>query len=202
MDGYETTRKIRSLPGKYYQEVPVLAVSASTPNTSSEKFEKAGMNGYILKPINPEKMYKTLAKYTGKKMQDIPKVKKSSPANGMAFLQLDDLYKGKEQEYRDLLKVMKKQFENDKALLIKAILEKNDTGVSKIRHRALGSLATLQQHDFIHFLQDIQDLGQRKESETQEIATHVFHRFDEILTLIKHKFITLQPHPHNPSISS
>jgi len=120
--------------------------------------------------------------------------------NGLEFSQLDEIYRDQLQEYRHLLKVMKQQFENDKALLVKAILEKNDTAVSEIRHRSLATMATLQQHGFIRFLEEIKALEGRKESEIHDIATQVFHRFDEILALIERKFTTLQL--QNTSVSS
>jgi CheY-like chemotaxis protein len=186
MDGYETTQRIRSLLDKYFQEVPILAVSASTPNGQNEKYKHLGMNGYILKPINPEKMYNKLAKIARKKIQETAKL------NSRVFSQLDEIYGEEAEEYRRLLKVMKKQFKNDKEALIKVVMEKDDAAVSQIRHRSLAIMATLHQHDFIHFLNSLKVLNDKKEEEIQYIITHVNYQFDEILMLIKHKINTLR----------
>lgn len=200
IDGYETSRKIRNMPERYFQQVPILAVSGSSPNMDKAKFKTAGMNNFILKPTDPDKFYKILKKYADKKANNEIKHKKSIASFQIQFSQLDDLYHNKAQDYQDLLKVIKNQFENDKALLIKAILEKDNAAVSTIRHRSMSILTTLGQQDFINFLREIKALESKNESEIRDIATHVFHHFDEILASIKQKFNSLQG--QNSSVSS
>ncbi len=52
MDGIETTRAIRSLEGDYYQRLPIIALTANAMVDAREQFVKAGMNGFIAKPID------------------------------------------------------------------------------------------------------------------------------------------------------
>lgn len=52
MDGVETTRRLRAMEGNYYQELPVLALTASAMKSEQQLFYEAGMNGFVAKPID------------------------------------------------------------------------------------------------------------------------------------------------------
>lgn len=56
MDGFETTALIREMPGDYFKNVPIIALTASTLADEYVKFEASGMNGHILKPFKPEEI--------------------------------------------------------------------------------------------------------------------------------------------------
>ncbi len=63
MDGYETTRRIRkdlNMP-----KLPIIAMTAHAMKGDEEKCLRAGMNGYIPKPINQDVMFHTLWKAVG-----------------------------------------------------------------------------------------------------------------------------------------
>ncbi|MDE6980424.1 MAG: response regulator, partial [Lachnospiraceae bacterium] len=51
MDGVEATRRIRSLEGEYYQNLPILALTADAVQGVKEEFIAAGMNDFVSKPI-------------------------------------------------------------------------------------------------------------------------------------------------------
>jgi two-component system sensor histidine kinase/response regulator len=59
MDGLGATRQIRKLPRG--NDVPVLALTANTFMEDRGRCEDAGMDGFIAKPIEPERLYATLA---------------------------------------------------------------------------------------------------------------------------------------------
>ena len=52
MDGYEATREIR----KFNKEIPILALSASVFSEVKDPIFKSGMNGFIVKPFNPDEL--------------------------------------------------------------------------------------------------------------------------------------------------
>jgi PAS domain S-box-containing protein len=54
IDGFETTSIIRELEGDYYKNVPIVALTASSMHDDNSKYETSGMNGYIMKPFNPD----------------------------------------------------------------------------------------------------------------------------------------------------
>ena len=61
MDGLAATRAIRSLKRDDAGTVPIIAMTADAFTESIQEAEKAGMNAYVTKPIEPEKLYQALA---------------------------------------------------------------------------------------------------------------------------------------------
>ena len=66
MDGYESTKRIRSMSNNLKAEIDVIAVTASAQIDVKEKAEKYNMNGFLSKPINPSALYKLLEYYSNK----------------------------------------------------------------------------------------------------------------------------------------
>ncbi len=62
MDGLTATQKIRN---ELKLDVPVIAMTAHAMDSDIIKAEKAGMNGYLSKPIDVEALYRILDKYLG-----------------------------------------------------------------------------------------------------------------------------------------
>lgn len=60
MDGYEATRYIRKEMRPPKSLVPIIAVTANAIMGEEEKCLAAGMNDYIAKPLNKEKLYKKM----------------------------------------------------------------------------------------------------------------------------------------------
>jgi two-component system sensor histidine kinase/response regulator len=65
MDGLEATRKIRAL--SQYKELPIIAITANEMKEERERCLNAGMNDFTGKPIEPRKLYRTLAKWIQQK---------------------------------------------------------------------------------------------------------------------------------------
>ena len=63
IDGFDTTRIIREIPGDYYKKLPIIALTASTLHNENMKFKESGMDGHILKPFNPQEIKEVLAFY-------------------------------------------------------------------------------------------------------------------------------------------
>jgi CheY-like chemotaxis protein/HPt (histidine-containing phosphotransfer) domain-containing protein len=61
MDGYTATRAIRALPG--CATLPVVAMTAHAMAGDREKSLAAGMNDHVVKPIDPDLLLRTLAKW-------------------------------------------------------------------------------------------------------------------------------------------
>jgi len=59
MNGYEATRLIREIPG--CAKLPIIAMTAHAMKGDEEKCLEAGMDGYIAKPINQERLFATLS---------------------------------------------------------------------------------------------------------------------------------------------
>ncbi|KAK6534951.1 hypothetical protein TWF281_006251 [Arthrobotrys megalospora] len=66
MDGYDTTKNIRSAaePGlKDFQYIPIIAVTASTLEEDKEKAFKVGMSDYVFKPLGMNVLKELVTKY-------------------------------------------------------------------------------------------------------------------------------------------
>lgn len=66
MDGVEATKRIRSLEGEYYKNLPVIALTADAVQGVREEFFAAGMNDFASKPIEMEDVSKVLCKWLPK----------------------------------------------------------------------------------------------------------------------------------------
>ena len=63
MDGVELTQKLRQL-SKYHQ-TPIYIVSSSTSDEKKAQAREAGANGWVLKPVTPERVLKLVGKTIG-----------------------------------------------------------------------------------------------------------------------------------------
>ncbi len=60
MDGYQAAKTIRSLENPALSQIPILAMTANAFEEDRQEALKNGMNGHIAKPINIERLIKTL----------------------------------------------------------------------------------------------------------------------------------------------
>ena len=65
MNGYDATRAIRALSGKYIKELPIIAMTANAFSSDITAAKKAGMNEHLAKPIDFEQLVKTLNCWVG-----------------------------------------------------------------------------------------------------------------------------------------
>ena len=61
MDGYEATKAIRNLPGRYASEIPIIAMTANAFEEDRQNALDAGMNGHLAKPIEIPKLLEMLS---------------------------------------------------------------------------------------------------------------------------------------------
>ncbi|MEA4854326.1 MAG: ATP-binding protein [Christensenella sp.] len=66
MDGLSATKAIRALPRADAKMVPIIAMTANAFDEDAQKSLDAGMNAHLAKPIEPDKLYQTLAELCGK----------------------------------------------------------------------------------------------------------------------------------------
>lgn len=63
MNGFEAVRRIRRVPHSDAQMIPIIAMSASDSQEDIDECKEAGMNAYIEKPVQPQKLYQILCEY-------------------------------------------------------------------------------------------------------------------------------------------
>ena len=60
LDGNAAARRIRALPRADAGSVPIIAMTADAFEESMQEAKAAGMDGYVTKPIEPQKLFETL----------------------------------------------------------------------------------------------------------------------------------------------
>ena len=63
MDGIEAVETLRQMEGNYYRNLPVIALTANAVVEARAKFEEAGMNDFLSKPINVKEICDILRKW-------------------------------------------------------------------------------------------------------------------------------------------
>lgn len=65
MDGIAAAKAIRSCKVQDARSIPIVAMSANAFDEDKEEARKAGMNGYLIKPVDIQKLYDILNQYLG-----------------------------------------------------------------------------------------------------------------------------------------
>jgi PAS domain S-box-containing protein len=63
LNGYDATQLIREMPGAYFQEVPIIALTASAMTEDITRLETIGFNDYITKPFQPHDLEEKIFKH-------------------------------------------------------------------------------------------------------------------------------------------
>jgi signal transduction histidine kinase/CheY-like chemotaxis protein len=69
MDGYQCTAEIRRLPGDFYKNIPIIALTASSIPDIKDKAYVAGMNDFVNKPFNPNELYRKIAAWSNSSLK-------------------------------------------------------------------------------------------------------------------------------------
>ena len=70
MNGLDATRMIRALDRADARAVPIIAMTANAFDSDVKESLRSGMTAHLSKPIEPEKLYKTLAKSMKRSKRD------------------------------------------------------------------------------------------------------------------------------------
>ncbi len=142
MDGLEATRVIRGLPTQASQ-VPIVAMTANAMRGDDQICLNAGMNGYISKPIDRQKLSDVLALYSGSGKSPPPP---QQPAMGSSvdFTVLDLLKDDLEAE--TVVAILVKFMEDARARLIQsheAVTRSDQDRIRREAHTIKGAAASL-----------------------------------------------------------
>ena len=64
MDGMECAQKIRAHSDKKKAQIPIVAITGNAQNYTMEDFKKVGINEYLQKPLNFDKLVDTVKNFT------------------------------------------------------------------------------------------------------------------------------------------
>ncbi|MDR2072663.1 MAG: response regulator [Spirochaetaceae bacterium] len=69
MDGVETTKKIRSMEGRKYKDVPIVAMTANAVAGIREQFLRMGFSDYYTKPLEIHRINALMEKWTPRELR-------------------------------------------------------------------------------------------------------------------------------------
>ena len=64
MDGMECAKAIRALPDSTKAKIPIIAITGNAKNYSEQDFLSVGINEYLPKPLDFDKLVDTVKKWT------------------------------------------------------------------------------------------------------------------------------------------
>ncbi len=139
MDGYETTQRIRQNPA--WTGLPVIAMTAHAMVTDREKSLASGMNDHVNKPVAPNELYATLARWLPPHSVLPAEIRRPKPKLVLNVL-AGQYHSGSEEDYQHLLDRFLGQYRDVKE--IDAALASGDFERARLlAHSLKGVAATL-----------------------------------------------------------
>ena len=146
MDGFETTRRIRS--DARFRDLPVIAMTAAVMAQDKEACRAAGMNDHVAKPVVPRELMTALAKWIkhGKQldganqMKNLPRQPASLPETGIAATMDAECGKCRWQESVELFRQLRTLLEGNDFVPHELIAELRECLACQTVHKSLDIL--------------------------------------------------------------
>ncbi len=146
VDGFEATAALRAREKVSGGHVPVIALTAHALKGDAERCLAAGMDGYIAKPIRPEKLFGEIERLISSAPAPPTREQEAPAPSGPVVLDVDDVL-ARVSSDASLLAEIVDMFRSDAPQLVedlKGHLERGDaTGVERTAHHLKGALGTL-----------------------------------------------------------
>lgn len=188
MDGFETARKIRAMKGAYYQDLPIIALSATPRIEVQKSLEKAGINGFISKPFVPADFYNTLARYarkpaTGKKVtRDM-----ASGQYHPRFGRLMEISSSEKTFYLKMLRKMQEEIIGFIPVFFRAVNKKDAKSLGFIKHKITSTLIILDLQDLLKDIEMTGKILRRKEQSenVKELSGKILRHVNQVIKEIR-----------------
>ncbi|MEO9484740.1 MAG: ATP-binding protein [Ekhidna sp.] len=185
MDGYEATRRIRSMEDVYFRRLPIIALTASTLLESRSKMEESGMDEIVSKPFDPDDLFEKVSRLGKKSIRMTSDQKESQiPSDRIdkPFAFLSELLGGDEEKVRMIADMaMKSINEGIDGVRSEEEANRNREKAYDHLHKMKSNLANLdlqplalQMPDYRseNFWEDIPDFISRVEKEMAKLAKY------------------------------
>jgi len=180
LDGYKTTHHIREVLGL---TLPIVAMTANAMKGDEELCYEAGMNGYIAKPIDAQKLIQEIARFCHKTVSDTThNASVSFEIQGIDSIQAIQRLGGNALLYYQFLKHFAKEQANFIQMYHTAISSNDLQAAKRLCHTLKGIAATLGMDDLSHLAQHA------------ELSHHPIAKNDPLLATIETEIFSLINH--------
>jgi PAS domain S-box-containing protein len=209
MDGYEATQQIRKWETERPdgERIPIIAMTAHAMESDRKKSLQVGMDGHIVKPIDPEILYKTLQKWLsdGRASAPVPHAEHETaeellPLRGINGLDVDvALYylAGSTSLYFPLLKKFTENRKNFTDEMRKAIAEKNWEKAGRDLHSVKSLLGNI---GAVHLQKEAEKLEQTFDVDhyDNDLVETFLQEFDKLFTSLQSVLAAISPESLSP----
>jgi CheY-like chemotaxis protein/HPt (histidine-containing phosphotransfer) domain-containing protein len=188
MDGYEATGAIRQRPE--FKDLPIIAMTANVMAGDREKCLEAGMNDHVAKPIEPDKLFKTLVQWIPPRDEEIPQPalqpsirpeKAGALPKHLEGIDIDEGLRrvgGNPKLYRKLLVEFSQDHREDVDAIRKALDQKDFEAAQRIAHTIKGVSGSIGAADLHHEAESLDSV--LKEGQ-QDLYPELLSRLEEAL---------------------
>ncbi len=201
IDGLETTRRIRAMDDPYYKNVPILALTASTTESTKDEIFICGMQDFILKPINVDDLRAKIVEYSSsvddfKDLKLIDLEPEEVPEDTkIIFEQTDKLFLGNLIRYQEFLKMTIDEFKINLDLLNVSIYDDDLLKYRHLRHRMKSLIATFGMKELLKLLDDIKAKlkeGSLTNKEKKEFTNSLNYHVNFLIDSLTNKLASLK----------
>ncbi len=204
MDGFETTKIIRSKGGNYFKEVPIIAMTASTSESTRRKIFAAGMQDLVRKPISADDLRSRMIQHIKLDSQILEgpedgwiwnEGEKAEAGARVNFQQTDKLFSENVVRYQEFLRMSIEELNVNRDILLTAIIEEDFEVFRKVNHRMKNLLGTLAVNDLLDHLEEIKESlvkNQLSEKTREEIAAALKISIEEVIDIMSNKQASLK----------
>lgn len=147
MDGYEATRQIRALTGDpYYQQVPIIALTASAMIDIKDKVIEIGMNDFMSKPFQPDELQTKLRRYLSlEQLEAAPDT--TTATEKPVSVDLGPYSEGNDEFKREIAQLLIRNLEEFSQEMNRALAQHNATIFHEACHKAKTTFSMINNDD-------------------------------------------------------
>ena len=206
MDGYAATRAIREQ--KKFQALPIIAMTANASSKDREKCLDSGMDDHVSKPIDPKKLFTTLATWLARNGKGItetssepsPDKQQHSPSKTIAPLMslpgIDieeglDRFAGDQEVYQEIMLTFLSVHGDDAEKIHGLLTLGENTLAIKMLHTLKGSAGNLAANELYTAICELEAC--LKSNDREESMGTFLETLDQCMSTVCQSLQTLKP---------
>jgi PAS domain S-box-containing protein len=195
MDGMEATQFIRTKFPEPTCSIPIIAITASAMVGDHNKFIEAGMNDYISKPFNPEKLYQLLVKWGSQSSETLmvsPILEKMPTENLIDLSILEDRAEGSEEYLLEMYGAYLEMMPEYSIELIHFFEDEDWDELRKQAHKVLSPARLFGMKLTTDLLLKLEKNSQLSKTEMKELVSTIVDQIQVCAKIIRDQIIRIE----------